>query len=826
MENPYKNSKIIGEISMSARYDILLQTNKSSKQIEGFLQQLAETVPVGICNIIIWNRHNQGQTLLDWKENFKSFVVCDSGKRKLSELVQNDMVILDSELCLQKKWLEQLEDFAYRTPETGTVTPLIVKKDCDIAKSLVALEDIRLHEHLWLERCGADCLFIKQDISIALGNYELQDLFSSEWKNELKKIVMQLGYQHEVCDSIIIQHQNLSTDYEPSYEISETLDNIRLHDALLSDKKNILFVIQADFSEDASNNIGGTQLHVKDIVYGIKDEYQVFVAARDGDFLRVTAYLKSRRIVFRFFLGNPTDKPIFYDEVQRKLFRNILKAFSINLVHVHHTYGFSTEIYEEAASLNIPIILTLHDFYLLCPTIKMFDNKNECCIGKDNEERCRQCLSKLMGIEDNLNYIIHWRRKTYKILELCNTIIVPSDSAKRIFIQYFPGIADSIQVIEHGYDIPENQLLEVKITSCIHENIEVINQDGQCTEIRGWALYAGANNNAGKIYLEITDRVGQIMRIPAYKMERGDVALGESKNLKTGFQVFVPNSGLASEDLKIRIIVTLEGENYSSGNVYDLKKIVTKNTDNLRVAFIGGLSMAKGSRQIYDIIQNDIEGIDWYIFGGIDDEKLPKLKKRNLTWTNFYQRDDLASYLDLHKIDIIVILSLWPETFCYTLSEAIAYKRPVIVTGVGALGDRTKILDCGWVVPLDSIEQSVITILKRLRERPGEYKEKCEIVNNLNLRSLLDMNHEYLNLYNTLATTTKKWSDYDVKQIYYAWGGRIKREEQKRIISEEEYQNYIVKLEQEIRQLYTSRSYKLARRMSRVWLWIKGKGDK
>lgn len=823
MESSYENSKITGEINMSTGYDIVLQTCEKLEGLERFLQNLAETVTSESCKIIIWNRHNQEQMLIKWEEKFDSFTICNVGNTKLSKLVQNDMVLIDSELHLRENWLYDMRMFAYKTHETGVVNPLIANLSGDIDDTHVNLEEIRLHEHLWINQCGTSCLFIKKDITVALGNYDLQDLFFPIWGEEMKRIISQLGYRQELCDTVILKRSGLSTDLESDYGYPEVLDNIKLHSNFTSDKQNLLFVVQADFSGDASNNIGGTQLHVKDIVYGIKDKYQVFVAARDGEFLRVTAYLEKMQLLFRFYIGSQTEKPIFYNEAQRNLFRTILNVFSIDLVHVHHTYSFSTEIYEEAAQLNIPIILTLHDFYFLCPTVKMFDYKNMCCIDTDNEERCRKCLSKLMGITDNMNYIIHWRQQTYRILQLCSKVIVPSENAKQIFSLYFPKIADSIRVIEHGYDIPKKPTMELVTTSCVKENIEVINQDGQCTEIRGWAFYAGVNNNAGKIYLDIINNTGQAVRIPTYKTERGDVAQGNLNNLKTGFQAFVPNNGLAHENLKIRIVVTIEGQYYSSGRVYDLENIVTKNKDDLRVAFIGGLSVAKGSRQIYDIIQRDIAGIDWYIFGGIDDERLQKLKKKNLTWTNFYQRDDLPAYLDLHKIDVIVILSLWPETFCYTLSEAVAYKRPVIVTGVGALGDRTKAMNCGWVVPLDSIEQSVIDILKELKEKPDEYKKKCEIVNNLELRSLLQMNEEYLALYKSMRTGKRKKLAYDAKQIYDAWDGKMTGKEE-RVISEQEYQNYILSLEQNIQQIYTSRSYKLATKISKVWSRMKGRG--
>lgn len=810
-------------MSKCTSYDIILQTNQNSERFDEFLRKLADTTPNANCNIIIWNKHNEKKLVEKWENIFSSIIVCNSGDLVLSELVQNDVILIDSDLNPTIKWLDSLADFAYNTPETATVSPLI-KRNKDVIKiDDSKLSEIRLLDHLWCDNCGIDCLFIKREVIVALGNYKLQDLYTDDFPNELSKIVVQLGFNQEVCDSLVLYHNTMKTS-GVAYGHPELFDNIKLHESLNNEKKKILYVIQADFSSDASNNIGGTQLHVKDLVFGVNDEYQVFVAARDGEFIRVTAFLDAKKYIFKFYIGKPSKLPVFYDSVQRKLFNTILNAFSIDLVHVHHTYNFSMEIYWEASRLNIPIILTLHDFYFLCPTIKMFDVNNECCIGADYKERCMQCLPKLMNVAGNLDYIAYWRSQTYKILQLCERIIVPSENAKQIFIQYFSGIADSIQVVEHGYDVIHKSIVEVSIVSEVRENIESINQTGQCTEICGWAYYDGINNNAGKIYLEITDSKGVVINVPTYKNERNDVAQGNIKNLKTGFQAFVPNCGIENENLKFRVIVTSADKYYSSGKFYELTSIVSKKSENLRVAFIGGLTVAKGSQQIYDLIQKDIEGIDWYIFGGIDDERLQKLNKINLTRTNFYQREDLSSYLNLHKIDIIVILSLWPETFCYTLSEAIAYKRPVIVTDIGALGERTKQMQCGWVVSLTQIVSDVAEILERIKTKSEEFERICKKVENISLRSLREMNQRYLELYENVRYTRIGSREYDARQLYYAWQERIVVDNQQgRVISEEEYHRYIMKLEQEINQLYASRSYKLARKISDIWFRLRGR---
>ena len=47
--------------------------------------------------------------------------------------------------------------------------------------------------------------------------------------------------------------------------------------------------------------------------------------------------------------------------------------------------------------------------------------------------------------------------------------------------------------------------------------------------------------------------------------------------------------------------------------------------------------------------------------------------------------------------DIGLVLSIWPETYCHTLSE-LGCKVPVIGTNLGAVGDRLRKCGGGWVI--------------------------------------------------------------------------------------------------------------------------------
>lgn len=60
----------------------------------------------------------------------------------------------------------------------------------------------------------------------------------------------------------------------------------------------------------------------------------------------------------------------------------------------------------------------------------------------------------------------------------------------------------------------------------------------------------------------------------------------------------------------------------------------------------------------------------------------------NVTATGPYNADKTEQLIQDHKPDVFLFTALWPETFSYTLSYAIAYGAPIIAPNVGAFPER------------------------------------------------------------------------------------------------------------------------------------------
>ena len=88
-----------------------------------------------------------------------------------------------------------------------------------------------------------------------------------------------------------------------------------------------------------------------------------------------------------------------------------------------------------------------------------------------------------------------------------------------------------------------------------------------------------------------------------------------------------------------------------------------------------------------------------------------------------YNRANLGQILEQYDTSIVFIPSLWPETFCYTVSEVVLLGYPVACFNLGAQAERVKKNDLGWVIPELTLD-AVIKIIKDILERPSIVGEK------------------------------------------------------------------------------------------------------
>lgn len=194
-----------------------------------------------------------------------------------------------------------------------------------------------------------------------------------------------------------------------------------------------------------------------------------------------------------------------------------------------------------------------------------------------------------------------------------------------------------------------------------------------------------------------------------------------------------------------------------------------------KVGFLGGLSPVKGSNMIYKLIQKyPSKNIEWHFIGELGDQKLNLLSNNNVVKHGAYNRDNLREILQKLNIDLIMFLSPGPETFSYTLTEAWDSGIPVIALPLGALGERVRKVDGGWITSGTKLED-IMNTLKIVEELPKEeWDKKVSNISKYKFKDTKFMSEEYNRLYSKFANKVQfdsiiKFNNLDIleSQNYY-----------------------------------------------------------
>jgi glycosyltransferase involved in cell wall biosynthesis len=185
----------------------------------------------------------------------------------------------------------------------------------------------------------------------------------------------------------------------------------------------------------------------------------------------------------------------------------------------------------------------------------------------------------------------------------------------------------------------------------------------------------------------------------------------------------------------------------------------------LNIAYIGVLTLHKGSNVFYELahLPELKDKVRWSVIGSYDlvSEKGYDASYNVAFFGRYKDFDHLRQIIYENKIDIVILPSIWPETFSYTLSEAWAIGVPVIVSRLGALKERVEENKAGWIVDINNVESVKRTIIG-IWQSPDDYREKKNTIQSIKLKPMEKIREEYIVLYERMM---KKSVQASMKQF-------------------------------------------------------------
>jgi len=121
---------------------------------------------------------------------------------------------------------------------------------------------------------------------------------------------------------------------------------------------------------------------------------------------------------------------------------NIIKDENPDIIHVGHPMRVS-EFIKVALKLNIPYIMTLTDFFLMCPKGILITSNGNLCIGPERGIICDKMCSELSKV-----YIESRLKEAELILMNAKKILSPSKFVASMFKKEFSNL--KVDIVNHG----------------------------------------------------------------------------------------------------------------------------------------------------------------------------------------------------------------------------------------------------------------------------------------------------------------------------------------------------------------------------------------
>lgn len=422
--------------------------------------------------------------------NEKNLGFVQTVNRGLVQSDENDVVLLNTDTVVSENWLSRLQRTIYTKTRYATANPASNNASIYSIQDLAELDPESLNEAgkaiaLTSQRIYPEvpvtvgfCVYIKRNILQELGG--LDEIFGKGYGEESDFCLRcrKAGYSHILVDDAFVFHKG-SISMLPAGVISEGQISVPKNEEILlkrypeypalvrefleSDslkkikhatklgfmssisqrRQKILFLIHEDITAD---NIGGTEYHLRDLIGGLKGKYACYALhVKDRSTVVIHEYVGGLLASYEFSI--PEIKPYtLRDNYMSTFYQRILQIFEIDIVHVHHFIKNSFDIIFSAKSLNIPVFMTLHDYYAVSPDYNLLYKYGIKKVSPGHIDEYHENFTHQKGFK-----LSEWQEMTQRLLGPVNLLIFPSETARQEILSQFTRIRlDRTLVVPHG----------------------------------------------------------------------------------------------------------------------------------------------------------------------------------------------------------------------------------------------------------------------------------------------------------------------------------------------------------------------------------------
>lgn len=203
-----------------------------------------------------------------------------------------------------------------------------------------------------------------------------------------------------------------------------------------SGKKTVLHVAHNDVSQ---GSFGGVERYLRTLQRHLPSNHDVLILYPSAGRLSVKLSGREHGLI-KEWMTSPANPNALFDPEIEVIFQEILTEHRIDVVHFHHLLNLSLSLPRIAAVYGAYSILTVHDYYMVCDSFTLTDERGEFCgIKGSGYAKCDGCSKGRIGASEGAVYA---RRKFCEWqLSFCGLILHNTEDSLKRFMRVFPRIA-------------------------------------------------------------------------------------------------------------------------------------------------------------------------------------------------------------------------------------------------------------------------------------------------------------------------------------------------------------------------------------------------
>ena len=226
----------------------------------------------------------------------------------------------------------------------------------------------------------------------------------------------------------------------------------------------------------------GSEVYSQSICNELSKTHHVSIFTREEDPFRPDFAIKEERetqLRTKYLANMPRAKDGYRHTALDRAFGQLLDQLRPDIAHIGHLNHLSTGLIDELYDRKIPIVFTLHDFWLMCPRGQFlqrnFGNNelHELCDGQEHRKCANACYKmhysgRPQDQQQDEAYWTSWvgsrMDETRALCEKVDRFIAPSRYLMQRFVTDFGLSQDKISYLDYGFPLEYLQTPTAKAT--------------------------------------------------------------------------------------------------------------------------------------------------------------------------------------------------------------------------------------------------------------------------------------------------------------------------------------------------------------------------